>query len=73
MKTINLRQELKFIHSGKMNLANKNGLPFEMLNIAQVLMSNYANAETKKLKSFYTTVYWKTKKFMLNILKNPKC
>lgn len=66
MKTFNLQQELKFIHSEKMNITNKDGLPFEMLNIAQVLISNYVNAETKKLKSFYKMIYWKTKKFYLN-------
>ncbi|MFH1833148.1 MAG: hypothetical protein ABH816_03185 [Candidatus Levyibacteriota bacterium] len=63
---INLQQELKFIHSEKMNTVDKNSLSFEMLNIAQVLISNYANAETKKLKSFYRTIYFKTKNFYLN-------
>lgn len=71
MKAINLQQELNFIHSEKMNISNKDSLYFEMLNIAHVLISNYANAETRKLKSFYAIVYWKTKNFMLSIVNNP--
>lgn len=66
MKAINLQQELKFIHSEKMNVADKNSLSFEILNIAQVLILNYANSETKDLKSFYKIAYWKTKIFMLS-------
>lgn len=66
MKAINLQQELKFIHSEKMHIADKDSLSFEILNIAQVLISNYANSETKNLKSFYKIVYWKTKIFMLS-------
>lgn len=66
MSKFNLQQEIRFIHSEKMNIANKDSLSFEMLNIIQVLISNYANAETKKLKSFYKIAYWKTKNFYLN-------
>lgn len=65
MNKINLHQELKFIHSEKMNIADKNSLSFEILNITQVLISNYVNAETKKLKTFYKMIYWKTKNFYL--------
>lgn len=63
MKAINLQQEFKFIHSKKMNITDKNDLSFEMLNIAQVLIPNCASAQTKKLKSFYKLIYWKTKNF----------
>lgn len=63
MKTINFQQELKFIHSEKMNTADKDSLPFEMLNITHVLISNYASAETRKLRIFYKLTYWKTKNF----------
>ena len=65
MKTINIQQELKFIHFEKINTFNKGDLLFQLLNIAQVILSNYANAETKKLKSFYKIIYQKTKNFYL--------
>lgn len=74
MNRINLQQEIKFIHSEKMNIADKDSLSFEVLNIAQVLISNYVNAETKKLKTFYKMVYCKTKNFYVDYFKkNLKC
>lgn len=65
MKSINLQQELKFIHSEKMKTSDKGSLTFELLNIADVLISNYVNARTRNLKSFYKIIYQKTKTFYL--------
>ncbi len=53
MTTIKLQHELKFIHSEKMNAAHKVGLSFQLLNIADVLITNYINANTVKMKKFY--------------------
>ena len=64
-KQINSQQELKFIHLEKIKTSNKEGLLFELLNIAQVLISNYASAKTNKEKVFYKTVYHKAKNFYL--------
>lgn len=63
---MNLQQELKFIHSEKIKTLDKKSLTFELLSIAHVMLSNYANAETIKLKTFYKIVYSKTKNFYLN-------
>ena len=41
-------------------------MEFELLNIAGVLLSNYAVADTVAMKSFYNTVYSKTKHFYLS-------
>lgn len=68
MSKINLQQELKFIYSEKMSIADKDSLSFETVNIAQVLISNYVNAETKKLKTFYKMIYWNTKNKTLSHL-----
>ena len=65
MSTINLQRESKFIHSHKINTFDKESLLFRLLDIAQTTLSNYANSETKKLKSFYKIVYLKTKDFIL--------
>ena len=65
MQTIKLQDELKFIHSEKMNISNKEGLSFQLLNIAHVLIGNYINANTAKMKKFYKIVYLKTKNFYL--------
>lgn len=63
MKAINLKQELNFIHSKKTNISNKESLSFELLNIADVLITNYINAKTMKMKKFYKMIYRKTKDF----------
>ena len=63
MKTINLRQELKFIHNEKMKTSDRESVAFELLNIAGVLLSNYAVAENTTKKDFYSTVYSMTKDF----------
>lgn len=65
MKAINLDKELKFIHSEKMNTLDKEGLSFQLLNIADVLITNYINANTVKMKRFYKMTYRKTKDFYL--------
>jgi len=65
MRTFNLKKELKFIHSKKISTSDKESLLFQLLNIAQTLLFNYADSETRKLKSFYKIVYLKTKKFYL--------
>lgn len=65
MSTINFQRELKFIHSQKINTFDKESLLFQLLNIAQITLSNYANSETLKLSSFYKIVYQKTKSFYL--------
>lgn len=65
MKTINLDKELKFIHSEKTNISDKESLSFALLNIADVLITNYINAETMKMKRFYKMIYKKTKDFYL--------
>lgn len=65
MKTINIQQELKFIHLEKISTSDKESLSFQLLNVAQTILPNYANAETKKLKSFYKIVYQKIKSFYL--------
>ncbi len=65
MKTINLQRELKFIHYKQVKTLEKDSLMFELLNIAQTMLSNYAVSETKKVKLFYQIVYFKTKSFYL--------
>ena len=65
MKTINLQKELKFIHCEKTNTSDKESLPFQLLNVADVLITNYINAKTVKTKEFYKEVYLKTKKYYL--------
>ena len=70
MNIINLQKELKFIHSKKINTSNKESLSFQLLNIGQTLLLNYAISETKKLKYFYKMVYLKTKNFYLKNFKN---
>lgn len=65
MKTIKLQHELRFIHSEKTNISNKEGLSFQLLNIADVLITNYVNANTTKMKKFYKIVYLETKNFYL--------
>lgn len=62
---INIQQELKFIHSEKIKISNKDGLPFEVLNIAQTLISNCINTKPVTMKMFYKILYWKTKNFYL--------
>jgi len=62
---INLQKELKFIHSEKVNISDKENLLFQLLNVGQTLLLNYAAAKTRKLKSFYKIVYLKTKNFYL--------
>ena len=66
MKILNLQQELEFIHSEKTNISNKKSLRFELLNVAQALMANCISARTIKMKTFYKTVYNKTKNFIWN-------
>lgn len=63
--TIYIQRGLKFIHSEKTNISNKESLSFGLLNIAQPLMSNYINIKTVKMKIFYKTVYCKSKNFYL--------
>lgn len=70
MSTINLQRELKFIHFQKINIFDKESLLFRLLNIAQTTLSNYANSETRKLRSFYKIVYLKTKDFILKNAEN---
>ena len=65
---INLQRELKFIHSEKMKMGNKDSLSFEMLNITQVLISNYVITETRELRAFYKMIYFITKNFYLDKL-----
>ena len=68
MKTINTQQELEFIHFEKISTSSKESLSFQLLNTAQVVLSNYENSETKKLKSFYKIIYQKIKSFYLEQL-----
>lgn len=68
MKTLNLQQELKFVHSEKTKDLDKKSLSFDLLNIAGVLLANYATAEIIAMKNFYHNVYSKTKKFYLGQL-----
>ncbi len=63
---INLRRELKFIHSEKVKMDNKDSLIFELLNIAHVVISNYVNVNIRNLKSFYEIIYFKAKNFYLD-------
>lgn len=65
MRTIDQQQELEFIHSEKTKISNEKSLQSELLNLAQVLISNYINAETSRTKRFYKVVYCKSKKFYL--------
>lgn len=79
MKTINVEQELKFINSEKTNISNKKSLSFELLNITDVLITNYINAKTLRMKRFYKMIYGKTKGFYLeqsekrNLPLRPRC
>ena len=52
MQTIKLQRELKFIHSEKMNAVHKDGISFQLLNIADVLITNHINASTVKMRKF---------------------
>mgnify|MGYP001579166912 CR=1 FL=1 len=65
MKVINIKQELNFIHSEKTNILDKEGWAFQLLNIVDVLITNYINANEIKMKRFYKIVYLKTKNFYL--------
>lgn len=65
MRTINLQQELKFIHFEKIHVYNKENLQFKLLNIAQTIISNYINTKKIKMKAFYKMIYDKNKKFYL--------
>ena len=65
MQTIKLQREIKFIHYEKMNAVHKDGISFQLLNIADVLITNHINASTVKMRKFYKMVYLKTKDFYL--------
>lgn len=69
MITINTDQELHFIHSEKVQTSDKEGMSFQLLNIAVVLITNYINANTARTKKFYKMIYLKTKKFYLEYRK----
>ncbi len=71
MKNFDFDQEWKFIDYKKRAL-DKKSLGFELLAVAQVLLFNYDNAETKKMRNFYKIVYLKTKKFYLCRAKTVK-
>ncbi|MBU4285193.1 hypothetical protein KKF60_01375 [Patescibacteria group bacterium] len=64
MEDFNLNKECKFISFEK-SILNKKSLVFELLNIANVLLANYAEARKKKTKDFYKIIYSKTKNFYL--------
>lgn len=63
-KTLNLEQELTFIKNKKSNVHSKTLLRLELLDIAQVILSNYATTEDIKLKRFNKVIYSKIKKFV---------
>lgn len=65
MIAINLQQELRFIYSEKNKISNAESLQFQLLNIADVLFTNYVNEDAVKMKRFYKTIYIKTKNFYL--------
>jgi hypothetical protein len=65
MNKLNVNKELKFIHSEKINLFNKKSLQFELLNIAQTMLSSYINEKTIKTRTFHKTIYFLTKDFYL--------
>lgn len=65
MNKINVNKELKFISSEKFKTKDKEGLLFQLLNVAHVIITNYINAKTKKMKGFYKMVYLKTKEHYL--------
>ncbi len=66
MGKFNVNKELKFIHSEKMKISDKESSSFDLLNIASVLVSDYININ-KKNKFFYKIIYQKIKSFYLEI------